>query len=135
MTKILIAAVAAGFALLILSVLGIYATIHLFPGIATEYFDPAYDTQSSRIMAYYMHPFVISLALSLFWQRFKAVLNGSFLTRGIEFGLIYVGIATVPMLWLIYSAMSVSLAVVATWFVLALCQGLIAGLIFEKINP
>ena len=135
MKKIFIAALAAGVALLILSVLGIYCTIYLFPGIATQYFDPAYDTQSSRILVYYLHPFVISLALSLFWQRFKTVLSGSFLTRGTEFGLIYVGIATVPMLWLIYSAMSVSLAVVTTWFILALLQGLIAGLIFEKINP
>jgi hypothetical protein len=65
----------------------------------------------------------------------NGVLTGSFLTRGIEFGLIYVLIATFPMMWLIYSAMNVSLAMVATWFVLALMQGVIAGLVCERLNP
>jgi hypothetical protein len=46
-----------------------------------------------------------------------------------------VGIATIPMLWLIYSAMNVSLPMVATWLLLALLQGAIAGLVFEKMNP
>jgi hypothetical protein len=135
MKKIFIAGLVAGVILLILSVLGLYATIWLFPGIALQYFDPAFDTQSSRIMIYFLHPFIISLALSWFWSRFKGVLKGSFLSRGIEFGLIYVVIATIPMLWLIYSSMSVSLSIVTTWLVLAIVQGIIAGLVFEKINP
>lgn len=135
MKKVVIAGLVAGVVLLILSVLGLYMTIWFFPGLAMEYFDPAFDTQSDRIMIYYIHPFIISLALSWFWARFKGVLTGSFFTRGIEFGLIYVLVATFPMMWLIYSAMNVSLALVATWFVLALMQGVIAGLVFEKINP
>jgi hypothetical protein len=135
MKKIVISGLAAGVILLIFSVLGLYITIWCFPGIAMEYFSPAFDTQQDRIMIYYIHPFIISLALSWFWARFKGVLTGSFLTRGIEFGLIYVLIATFPMMWLIYSAMNVSLAMVATWFVLALIQGVIAGLVCEKLNP
>jgi hypothetical protein len=135
MKKAIIAGLVSGVILLILSVLGLYLTIWFFPGLAVHYFDPAFNTQSDRILLFYLHPFVISLALSWFWTRFKGVLTGSFLTRGIEFGLIYVLIATFPMLWLIYSAMDVSLSMAATWFVLALAQGLTAGLIFEKINP
>ena len=135
MKKIIVAGLVAGVVLLILSVLGLYITIWLFPNIASQYFDPAFDTQSSRVMIYYLHPFVIALALSWFWSRFKDVLKGSFITRGIEFGLIYVIVATFPMMWLIYSAMSVSLLIVATWFVLALVQAVIAGLILEKMNP
>jgi hypothetical protein len=135
MKKIIVAGLVAGVVLLILSVLGLYITIWLFPNIASQYFDPAFDTQSSRVMIYYLHPFVIALALSWFWSRFKGILTGSFLTRGIEFGLIYVVVATFPMMWLIYSAMSISLEMVATWFVLGLLQGIVAGLIFEKMNP
>lgn len=135
MKKIAVSGLVAGVILLIFSILGLYITIWFFPGIAMEYFSPAFDTQQDRIMIYYIHPFLISLALSWFWARFKGVLTGSFLTRGIEFGLIYVLIATFPMMWLIYSAMDVSLAMVATWFVLALIQGVIAGLVFEKMNP
>jgi hypothetical protein len=135
MKKIVIAGLAAGIVLLVLSVLGLYITIWFFPNLAMQYFDPAFATDSSRIMLYFIHPFIISLALSWFWSRFKGILTGSFFTRGIEFGLIYGMVATFPMMWLIYSAMNVSMAIVATWFALALVQGIIAGLIFEKMNP
>ena len=135
MKKIFIAGIAAGVVLLLMSVAGLYATIWFFPGLAVQYFDPAFDTQSGRVMMYYIHPFVIAMALSWFWSRFKGVLTGSFLTRGIEFGLIYSLVATLPMMLLIYSAMSVSLTMIATWYLLGLLQGIIAGLIFEKINP
>jgi len=135
MKKIFLSGLVAGFILLILSVLGLYMTIWFFPGIASQYFDPAFSSGDGRIMLYYVHPFVISLALSWFWNRFKGALTGSFIMRGIEFGVIYTLVATFPMMWLIYSAMNVSLGIVATWFLLALAQGTIAGLVFEKMNP
>src|SRR5271170_3799860 len=119
MKKIIISGIVAGFVLLILSVLGLYVTLWFFPGIAEQYFDPAFATGSDRFMLYFMHPFVIGFTLSWFWARFKGVLTGSFITRGIEFGLIYGMVATFPMMWLIYSAMNVSLALVSTWFILA----------------
>jgi len=135
MKKVLFAGLAAGVVLLILSVAGLYATVWLLPQLAMEYYGPAFDTQGDKVMIYYIHPFIISFALAWFWERFKGMLKGSFITRGIEFGLIYTMIATFPMMWLIYSALDVSLALVATWFVLALVQGIIAGLVFEKMNP
>jgi hypothetical protein len=135
MKKIMISGLAAGVVLLVFSVLGLYMTIWFFPGLAAQYFDPAFDTDSDKVMLYYIHPFIISMALSWFWARFKGVLTGSFLTRGIEFGLIYSLVAVFPMMWLIYSAMNVSLAMVGTWFVLSMAQGLITGLVFEKMNP
>ena len=135
MRKVIFAGLASGFALLILSFAGIYSTLWLFPSLATEYFDPAFKSGSSNMIMYYLHPFLISLALSWFWTRFKGVLSGSFLTRGIEFGLIYGLIAIFPMMWLIYSTMNVSIFIVTTWFVLGVVQGLVAGLIFEKLNP
>ena len=135
MKKIIIPGLIVGAIFLILSISGLYLTSYFFPNVAMQYFDPAFDAESDRIMFYYIHPFVISLALSWFWSRFKGALTGSFITKGIEFGLIYVIVATFPMMWLIYSAMSVSLLIVATWFVLALVQAVIAGLILEKMNP
>lgn len=135
MKMVITSGLLAGVVLLILSVLGLYMTIWFLPGIAVQYFDPAFEMQSGRIMIFYLHPFVISFALSWFWERFKGVLTGNFLTRGMEFGLIYVITATVPMLWLVYSAMNVSLTIVGTWLVFALVQGLVAGLVFEKMNP
>lgn len=133
--KIISSGLTAGLALLLLSVMGLYATIYLFPGVAAQYFDPAFDVPQGRFMLFYLHPFIISLALAFFWERFKQVLTGSFISRGIEFAVIYVLIATLPMMWLIYSALNISLQMVVTWFILALLQGIVAGLIFEKLNP
>jgi hypothetical protein len=135
MKKIIIAGLVAGVVLLLLSLLGLYATIWVFPRIAMEYFNSSFDTQADRVMIYYLHPFIISMALSWFWSRFKGVLSGSFLTRGIEFGVIYAVIAILPMMWLIYSAMNISLPMVATWSLLGLLQGVLSGFIFEKMNP
>jgi hypothetical protein len=135
MKKIILSGLVAALVLLILSIGGLYATICFFPGVATQYYDPAFDTQAGRYMIYYAHPFVIAMALSWFWNRFKGTLTGGFLTRGIEFGLMYALIAIFPVMWLIYSAMNVSLALVATWWVFGLFQGLFAGLVFEKLNP
>ncbi len=135
MNKIIISGLTAGVVLLILSALGLYTTIWLFPNLATQYFDPAFDTQSSRVAIYFIHPFIISLALSWFWSRFKGILTGSFLARGLEFGLIYTLVAIFPMMLLIYSAMSISIAMVGTWFVSGLLQGVVSGFIFEKMNP
>jgi hypothetical protein len=135
MKKIIVVGLLAGIVLLILSILGLYITIWFFPSLATQYYDPAFDTGADKYLLYYVHPFVIALALSWFWDRFKTLLTGSFLTRGIEFGVIYALIAILPSLWLTYSAMSVSLAIVSTWLLFGLFQGLIAGLVFEKLNP
>jgi hypothetical protein len=135
MKKIILSGLLAGVVLLILSIVSLYVTIWAFPTLAAQYYDPAFDTQAGRYMIYYAHPFVIALALSWFWNRFKGVLTGGFLTRGIEFGLVYALIAIFPVMWLIYSAMSVSLAMVATWWVFGLLQGMVAGLVFEKLNP
>lgn len=135
MKKIITSGLLAGVVLLILSVLGLYATIWLFPTVAAQYYDPAFDNQSGRYMIYYAHPFVIGLALAWFWDRFKGALKGSFLTKGIEFGLIYTLVAIFPAMWLTYSALSVSLVMVATWLAFGLLQGLIAGLVFERTNP
>jgi hypothetical protein len=135
MKKIILVGLLAGVVLLILSILGLYITIWFFPGLAAQYYDPAFDSGPDKYLLYYVHPFVIALALSWFWDRFKTLLTGSFLTRGIEFGVIYALIAILPALWLTYSAISVSLAIVATWLLFGLLQGLIAGLVFEKLNP
>ncbi len=133
--KIILAGIVSGVVLLILGILGLYATIWFFPTIAGQYFDPVFDVQSDRILLFYIHPFVVGMALSWFWARFKGILTGSFLTRGIEFGLIYLIIASFPMMLLIYSAMNISLDMVLTWLVLSMVQGVVAGLVFEKINP
>ena len=58
MKKVIISGLVAGVVLLILSVLGLYITIWFFPGLAAQYFDPAFNDESGRVMLYYVHPFI-----------------------------------------------------------------------------
>ncbi len=132
--KTIFSGLAAGFVLLVLSIIGLYATAWLFPQLAVQYFDPVFDAQTDRSMLYFAHPFIVGFALSWFWDRCKGILKGSFLGRGIEFGMLYVLVAVFPMMWLIYSAINVSLLLVGSWLVLGIVQGVAAGLLFEKIN-
>ena len=135
MKKIIIPGLVAGVVLLILSLLGLYLTIWLFPDLAMQYFQPTFNEQSSRIMLYFIHPFIIGMALSWFWNRVKSILTGSFITRGLEFAVIYALIATLPAMWLVFSSVTVSLPMVATWFLFGLLQAITAGLVCEKMNP
>lgn len=135
MKKIIFPGIIAGVVLLILSILGLYVNIWFFPDLAMQYFQPTFNEQSSRIMLYFIYPFIIAMALSWFWNRTKSKLTGSFITRGIEFGIIYALIATLPSMWLVFSSITVSLMMVFTWFVFGLIQAIIVGLICEKMNP
>lgn len=135
MKKVLISGLVAGIALLLFSIAALYLTILLFPNLALEYYDPAFQSGEERSLLYYLHPFVLGFALAWFWERFKGVLTGGFTMRGIEFGIIYSLVATLPAMWIIFSAMSVTLTLVVTWFIYGLIQSIIAGLICEKINP
>jgi hypothetical protein len=135
MKKVIFPGLVAGVVLLILSILGLYLNMWIFPDLAMQYFQPAFNEQSSRIMLYFIHPFIIAMALSWFWSKIKGILKGSFLTRGIEFGIIYALVATFPAMWLVFSSIKVSLQMVFTWFVLGFIQAIIAGLVCEKMNP
>lgn len=135
MKKILVSGLLAGILLFVLSVLSLYILLWLFPNMASQYYSPAFTQRANRYTLYYVHPFVIALSLSWVWDRFKSLLKGSNLTRGLEFGLIYTAVATFPMMWLIYSAINTSLVMVLSWLVFGLLQGCIAGLVFERTNP
>jgi hypothetical protein len=132
--KILVPGLVTGLVLLVVSILGLYGTIWIFPSLAVQYFGPAFDAQSERAILYFIHPFIAGLAFAWFWDRCKEMLKGSFLGRGIEFGVLYWLVAVFPMMWLIYSAIDVSLLLVLTWLIFGLIQGVVAGLLLEKMN-
>jgi hypothetical protein len=135
MIKIITTGLVAGAILLIVSLIGLYLINLMAPSVAAQYVDTAFIIEPHKNILYYTHPFIISMALSWFWVRYKSALTGTFINKGIEFGLIYSLVAVFPMMWLIYAAMSVSLEIVTTWFVITIIQGIVAGLVIEKMNP
>ena len=135
MKKIITTGFIAGAVLLIVNLIGFYTVNLILPIITVQYLDSAFTIESHRNILYYAHPFIISYALSWFWVRYKNNLTGTFINRGVEFGFTYFLVAVLPMMWLIFSAMNVSIEIVTTWFIITIVQGVVAGLVFEKMNP
>lgn len=135
MKKILISGLIAGCILFVFSYGGLYLAIRFFPSLFTEYFNPLFNSDGSRDVLFYMHAFIFSFALSWFWDRFKSVFKGPFIIRGFEFGLVYSIIALLPVMWISFSALDITIAMVTSWFIYGLTQAIIAGMVFAKVNP
>jgi hypothetical protein len=135
MKKIILSGILAGFALFILSYGGLYLGIRFFPALFMDYNNPLFNSAGNRDVLFYLHAFIISFALSWFWARFKDVFKGSYLFRGLEFGFVYAIVALLPVMWITFSALDITLSMVMSWFVYGFCQAVTAGIIFAKINP
>jgi hypothetical protein len=135
MKKVLISGLIAGVILSIVSYGGLYLSIQFFPELFLEYNYPLFQTDSDRDILFYTHALVLSLAMSALWQRFKELFNGNNLLRGLEFGLIYGFVALLPIMWITYSSLDITLITVTTWFMYGLLQATIAGIVFARFNP
>lgn len=135
MNKFLLKVIAAGLALLVISYAALYLLVFLFPQLAESYYDPMFDLNERKAFFYFAHPFVLSFVLAWFWRRFKSMFTGPFWWRGIEMGLVYGLIATLPSMWLVFSAMAVPFSMVFTWIAYGVFQAIVVGVIFAKISP
>ena len=135
MKKIALPGLVAGIILFIISYGGLYLSVRFFPSLFIEYNSPLFNSDGSRDLLFYLHPFIISFALSWFWDRFKGLFKGTFVLRGIEFGFVYAMVALLPVMWITFSSLDITIATVLSWFLYGLMQAMFAGLIFAKINP
>ncbi|MBN8665537.1 MAG: hypothetical protein K2Y12_04670 [Chitinophagaceae bacterium] len=126
----------AGIILFIASYGGLFLAIRFFPQFFVDYLSPVFNSGGGdRYFFFYSHPFVLALALSWFWERFKTLFEGVFVLRGLEFGLIYAVVALLPLLWITYGAWDVSFLMISTWWLYGLFQACVAGIVFAKLNP
>jgi len=126
----------AGFLVLLVSLTLLYSIIYLLPTVMEEYYNPVFRSSSfSTDWLFYAHPFVLSISLYWFWDRFKTTIAGSLLQRAFQIALVYGIIAMLPVLWLTFSAIDISFIMVATWLSFGILQALVAGLVFAKMNP
>ncbi len=136
MKKATTSILAAGFLVLVVSVALLYAVIYFFPSLMNEYYNPVFRSSSfSTDWLFYVHPFVLSWALSWFWDRYKGIFTGSVIVRAIEVALVYGVVAMVPVLWLTFSAIDISGYMVITWLAYGVVQAFVAGLVFARMNP
>ena len=135
MKKVLISGLIAGIILFIVSYGGLFLSIKFFPELFVTYNNPLFNSDGSRDVLFYLHAFIISFALSWFWERFKSLFHGPFLLRGLEFGSVYAIVALLPVMWITFSSLDISVEMVLSWFSYGLLQAVLAGIIFAKINP
>ena len=135
MKLILKNALYAGVTIFIISYGGLISAIYFLPDFFVDYISPAFNSDGSRDVYFFLHPFVLSIALSIFWEKFKEMVVGSIFLRGLKFGFIYAGIALIPIMWITYSAVDVTFVMVFSWLLYGFMQSCIAGIIFAKFNP
>ncbi len=135
MKKIVRPALIAGVILFIVSYGALYLSIQFLPFLFVNYINPMFTSENSRDILFYSHAFVLSFALAWFWERFKSLFKGNYVVRGMEFGLVYGGVALVPVMWITFSSLDVSLIMVLSWLFYGLCQAMVAGVVFARVNP
>lgn len=136
MKTFVLPSIIAGIALLGFSFLALMGVIYLLPILADEFYNPIFNDKAGyRTVLFFLHPFVISFALAWFWSRFKGLFHGSWITRGFELGFVYALVATLPSMWVIFSALTVSLPMVLSWLLYGFLQATICGLIYARMAP
>ena len=135
MKRVLYTGLIAGVVLFIISYGMLFLAIQFFPALFVDYINPLFNSDGSRDGLFYSHAFIIAMALSWFWERFKGLFNGPFILRGLEFGVIYALVALLPVMWITFSAMDITVAMVASWFFYGFLQAVVAGILFARINP
>lgn len=129
--KKMITIVLAGISVLLASLVMLYGLINLFPSLMEEYYDPIFRSNSFETdWLFYLHPFVLSVALSFFWDYSKQSAEKSVITTALKTSLIYGLMAILPMLLLTFSAINISALMVFTWFAYGIIQTFIALIIF-----
>lgn len=136
MKKIVLPGIIAGAVMLMVSFLLGYVTNPLF-GVSNEYENNAlFRPWSDPLMSlYFLHPFVLGLALSYFWHKFSPLIKGNnIFERGFKFGMYIVVLLTIPGMLISYSTFPVSFLMILSWSITALFEIIAAGIILAKIN-
>jgi len=135
MKKDILPVLLAGVAVLVASLVLLYGSISLFPKIMEEYYNDVFRSSSFETdWLFYAHPFVLSAALKWFWERYKELVKGSALLRALKVGLVYGIVAMLPVLWLTFSAINISVVMVLTWLMYGIIQATVAGMVFAKTS-
>jgi hypothetical protein len=134
MKKHLIAATVSSIVLVLFAYLCLIIMPNLPESFVEDYFSPSFVNDENRNLLYFVQPIVLAFGLSWFWTRFKGSFAGNWVLKGLELGVVYVLIASLPAMILLYSAIDVSATTVGTWLLYSFAQATIAGEISARID-
>ena len=115
MKKVILSGLVVGAFLFIFGYALLFFAIKFFPEFFVSYNNPLFNSDGSRDVLFYLHAFVLSLALAWFWERFKGMFKGNFVLRGLEFGFVYSVVSLIPVMWITFSALDVTVSMVGSW--------------------
>jgi len=136
MKKIFWPGIVAGALLLIIGMGLNYLLNLIFPPVAAEYnntaiFRPWNDPLMSIFFAY---PIVLGIILAWVWDKTKILFSGNLGGRALNFAIFFWLIASIPGMIITYGSFQVSLLMVIIWLISGFINGIIAGLVFGKMN-
>lgn len=123
-------AVAVGIILLASNILMGFVLDAALPSLKAEYETPAFRPWSDPIMSlFFAYPVVLGVLLSYVW----------FITRkswksGLEFGIAFGLLMSVPMFIVNYSSFTFSTLMVGTWALMNFVNMIVAGLALERLD-
>ncbi len=137
MKKILLSGLIAGTVLSIASYGGLYLAVRYLPQLFVDSYanNPLISSGGIKDVLFFTHAFILSFALSWLWDRFKNLLRGAWPFKVVEFAAIYAFVGLLPIMWITYSAMDVTLTMVFSWFLYGFLQANVAGIVFARLNP
>src|SRR3954462_8975352 len=89
MKRVVLSVSLSGILLLLLSAIMFYMGAQFLPGVTQQYLSSVFRTAGKTDWMYFAHPFIVSIALKWFWERYKAILKGSLLLKALEIALVY----------------------------------------------
>lgn len=137
MKKIFILGIVAGAVMLVISMVFNFVCGVIYPSLLIEYnnvnfFRPLTESLASL---YFLHPFLLGIILAWVWNKTKTVIIGeTVVKKGINFGFVYWIVASIPGMFITYSCFQVSFVMVLSWLFEGLIGGIVAGIIFAKMN-
>lgn len=107
----------------------------VFPVLDAEYQNPnLFRLWTDPLMLlFFVYPFLLGIILAWLWEKTKNI-YGVDLKGGLNFGLTYWVVATIPGMFATYSSMPYSGLMVISWLVGGLVQALLAGIILSKLS-
>lgn len=107
----------------------------LIPSLTEEYKNEnLFRAWTDPVMSlYFVHPFVLGLIMAWIWSYIRPLLPGRPASAGLVFGLIYM-VTIIPGMLMSFSSFPLSAAMVISWLVSGLAEGLVAGWVLAYLN-
>lgn len=136
MKKIIVPGIVAGLVNLVASFILSQVTNILWPSLSAEYINSAiFRPWSDPLMSlYFLYPFLLGFVLAWVWDKTHKLIAGKTdFDKAYKFGLSYWLVAGLPGMFITYSSFQVSLALVLSWTISGLVEGVLAGWVFARL--